>query len=772
MMSANLHHFWEHFWPSGDFIAPTILRSRTWLGELEDDCRKDVGLMRKVSPASTKPNPFSFKFLLGKICTCDNPTVVRPDQEKTGNGGHSVCVRTIHQNAKLMIAQCNIPELTTGEFPIQTVSIVQEVTMEARFQEAFQLNSIENVSFKQWMQIGNKWHRNTKKKNQNFLNLCHKEDFGVNAEWNFFASSYGKNACGGVGGTVKRLAALGKTYEVEAKILKGMFEAAKTINGTQQFDSYSPVNETKVLLKSHSFSEESTSLAVARPLISIYNDKNEATGNTVALPAVFKAPIRPDVVNFVHDQMAKNHRQPYCVNKDAGHQTSAESWGTGRAVARIPRVRGGGTHRSGQGAFGNMCRGGRMFAPTKQWRRWHRKINVNQKRYAMVSAIAATGVPALVMSKGLLVVGSHALHLLSLAHLPGLAGGVVFILNFHLSSVLRGARGSVAFHHRDVFIGAAGALHISYGPACRRRLIKTPVSESLMRFNGRKWMSHAGLCDRLTRDSDRCNVLLLVKRHTLQYYLTAAQIAKNRHENLGKAWFGRHLVPVKRKWIYQFDLSNESCKVADGTLKYNKLGRVMILTISHSNAACESVFSQITIEHTEFSLLQTAHGSVQVDYLINCHPLCRDEGRPALLIPVCGPEMLVVRRLLELHTPCNSLHHFVLTCSDCSTSSRQFRSTGTLTPSSFIPSRGTPPADLEVVNTFPLTPGNSNLHNPSGSGHPKSFQDMAQSLAAFGPSPTVVGRLGENTPSKYRVVCVTGWDKYMVRLRLWPNTPS
>lgn len=48
-----------------------------------------------------------------------------------------------------------------------------------------------------------------------------------------------------------------------------------------------------------------------------------------------------------------------------GHQTSAESWGTGRAVARIPRVRGGGTHRCGQGAFGNMCRGGHMFAPTK-----------------------------------------------------------------------------------------------------------------------------------------------------------------------------------------------------------------------------------------------------------------------------------------------------------------------------------------------------------------------------------------------------------------------
>jgi large subunit ribosomal protein L4e len=144
-------------------------------------------------------------------------------------------------------------------------------------------------------------------------------------------------------------------------------------------------------------------VALARPLISVHDEKNASSGSNVPLPAVFKAPIRPDIVNFVHQNMSKNARQAYAVNVDAGHQTSAESWGTGRAVARIPRVRGGGTHRSGQGAFGNMCRGGRMFAPTKTWRRWHRKINVNQKRYAICSAIAASGVPALVMSKGHMV---------------------------------------------------------------------------------------------------------------------------------------------------------------------------------------------------------------------------------------------------------------------------------------------------------------------------------------------------------------------------------
>uniref|UniRef100_A0A9R1SNQ2 Ribosomal protein L4 n=2 Tax=Cyprinus carpio TaxID=7962 RepID=A0A9R1SNQ2_CYPCA len=141
-------------------------------------------------------------------------------------------------------------------------------------------------------------------------------------------------------------------------------------------------------------------MACARPLISVYSEKGETSGKNVVLPAVFRAPIRPDVVNFVHTNMRKNKRQPYAVSELAGHQTSAESWGTGRAVARIPRVRGGGTHRSGQGAFGNMCRGGRMFAPTKTWRRWHRRVNVNQKRYAICSALAASALPALVMAKG------------------------------------------------------------------------------------------------------------------------------------------------------------------------------------------------------------------------------------------------------------------------------------------------------------------------------------------------------------------------------------
>merc|ERR1711966_539100 len=141
------------------------------------------------------------------------------------------------------------------------------------------------------------------------------------------------------------------------------------------------------------------SISAARPCVTIQGDGADKP-TQVAMPSVFLAPIRPDVVHFVHTSMNKNKRQAYAVNKDAGHQTSAESWGTGRAVARIPRVSGGGTSRSGQGAFGNMCRGGRMFNPTKTWRKWHRKINVNQRRYAVCSALAASALPSLVMARG------------------------------------------------------------------------------------------------------------------------------------------------------------------------------------------------------------------------------------------------------------------------------------------------------------------------------------------------------------------------------------
>jgi len=139
----------------------------------------------------------------------------------------------------------------------------------------------------------------------------------------------------------------------------------------------------------------------SRPNVSVYSRENASeVVDSHPMPAVFTAPIRDDIVQFVHANIAKNRRQAHGVYWKAGHEHSAESWGTGRAVARIPRIGGSGTSRSGQGAFGNQCRKGRMFAPIKTWRRWHRKVNLQQRRHAVASALAASAVTPLVFARG------------------------------------------------------------------------------------------------------------------------------------------------------------------------------------------------------------------------------------------------------------------------------------------------------------------------------------------------------------------------------------
>jgi large subunit ribosomal protein L4e len=146
---------------------------------------------------------------------------------------------------------------------------------------------------------------------------------------------------------------------------------------------------------------------IHRQVVHVYNPYKaegkavvEKSGKNIVLPAVFSTGIRPDIVNFVHTNISKNRRQGHAVNYKAGMKHSAESWGTGRAVSRIPRVGGSGTSRNGQGAFGNMCRKGRMFAPIRIWRRWHRRNNLKQKRYAVATAVAASAILPLVQARG------------------------------------------------------------------------------------------------------------------------------------------------------------------------------------------------------------------------------------------------------------------------------------------------------------------------------------------------------------------------------------
>ena len=69
------------------------------------------------------------------------------------------------------------------------------------------------------------------KNRKNFINLVnHEADFGMPADWHFFATSHGKGPCDGVAGTVKRLAArasLQRPYENQIQTPLQLFQWAK-----------------------------------------------------------------------------------------------------------------------------------------------------------------------------------------------------------------------------------------------------------------------------------------------------------------------------------------------------------------------------------------------------------------------------------------------------------------------------------------------------------------------------------------------------------------
>lgn len=139
-----------------------------------------------------------------------------------------------------------------------------------------------------------------------------------------------------------------------------------------------------------------------RKTVNVYRTEGDdaVASSTLPLPLVFDTPIRNDLISYIYTNLAKNQQQPYATSIKAGVRPSAVSWGPGRAKARVPRVSGSGSNRNGQGAYANFCRGGHRFAPPTIQRRWFRPVPLKQRRYAIASAIAASGDSGLVTARG------------------------------------------------------------------------------------------------------------------------------------------------------------------------------------------------------------------------------------------------------------------------------------------------------------------------------------------------------------------------------------
>jgi len=125
----------------------------------------------------------------------------------------------------------------------------------------------------------------------------------------------------------------------------------------------------------------------------------------IELPPIFAAPFRPDLIRRAFISSFTARIQPQGRDPMAGKRTTAESWGVGYGIARVPRVKGSRYPKANQAAFIPMAVGGRRAHPPKVEKVVFERINRKEKRLAVMSAIAATADPKLVSSRGHMVDG-------------------------------------------------------------------------------------------------------------------------------------------------------------------------------------------------------------------------------------------------------------------------------------------------------------------------------------------------------------------------------
>lgn len=124
----------------------------------------------------------------------------------------------------------------------------------------------------------------------------------------------------------------------------------------------------------------------------IYDLDGEDSG-TLDLPAVFDTPLRQDLIKRAVLAAQANRKQDYGTDEYAGLRTSAESPGSGRGMAHVPRT-------NGRAARVPQAVGGRAAHPPKAEKDQTLSINKKERQKATRSAIAATVDAEVVAERG------------------------------------------------------------------------------------------------------------------------------------------------------------------------------------------------------------------------------------------------------------------------------------------------------------------------------------------------------------------------------------
>jgi large subunit ribosomal protein L4e len=118
----------------------------------------------------------------------------------------------------------------------------------------------------------------------------------------------------------------------------------------------------------------------------VHDLDGEAEGE-VELPAAFESTVRPDMIRRAVVAAQANRKQDYGSDPRAGMRTTAESFGSGRGMAHVPRTNAGG---QSMGRRVPQTVGGRRAHPPKAEKDRTKAVNDKERKQAVRSAIAAT----------------------------------------------------------------------------------------------------------------------------------------------------------------------------------------------------------------------------------------------------------------------------------------------------------------------------------------------------------------------------------------------
>lgn len=133
--------------------------------------------------------------------------------------------------------------------------------------------------------------------------------------------------------------------------------------------------------------------------VDVYDLEGKAKAK-MTLPEVFQTQLRPDIIGKSVVALQTHRLQPKGRDPMAGKRTTAESFGVGRDLARVPRVKGERHPKAGSAAFAPSTVGGRVTHPPNPQKRLRKGLNRKEASLALASAVAATANREIVSRRG------------------------------------------------------------------------------------------------------------------------------------------------------------------------------------------------------------------------------------------------------------------------------------------------------------------------------------------------------------------------------------